>query len=96
MERSILSWKEPFEVGKLEMKLERYVVVGKIICRWEDIEDPSFQLKTPQLKTFQLNDVSNFTFQLNVSRYYCKKSRMDIGLTYLWLGPVKVDDRVPK
>ena len=26
----VFSWKEPFEVGKLEMKLERYVVVGKI------------------------------------------------------------------
>ena len=29
MERSILSWKEPFEVGKLEMKLERIALVGK-------------------------------------------------------------------
>ena len=29
MERSILSWKEPFEVGKLEMKLERMVLIGK-------------------------------------------------------------------
>ena len=38
MERSILSWKEPFEVGKLEMKLERYVVVGKTICSWKDID----------------------------------------------------------
>ena len=37
LERSILSWKEPFEVGKLEMKLERYIVVGKIICSWKDI-----------------------------------------------------------
>ena len=38
LERSILSWKEPFEVGKLEMKLERYVVVGKTICSWKDID----------------------------------------------------------
>ena len=38
MERSILSWKEPFEVGKLEMKLERYVVVGKTISSWKDID----------------------------------------------------------
>ena len=38
MKRSILSWKEPFEVGKLEMKLERYVVVGKTICSWKDID----------------------------------------------------------
>ena len=38
MERSILSWKEPFEVRKLEMKLERYVVVGKTICIWKDID----------------------------------------------------------
>ena len=37
LERSILSWKEPFEVGKLEMKLERYIAVGKIICSWKDI-----------------------------------------------------------
>ena len=29
MERSILSWKEPFEVGKLGMKLERIALVGK-------------------------------------------------------------------
>ena len=29
LERSILSWKEPFEVGKLEMKLERIALVGK-------------------------------------------------------------------
>ena len=29
MERSILSWKEPFEVGKLEMKLERISLAGK-------------------------------------------------------------------
>ena len=29
MERSILSWKEPFEVGKLEMKLERMALIGK-------------------------------------------------------------------
>ena len=29
MERSILSWKEPFEVGKVEMKLERIALVGK-------------------------------------------------------------------
>ena len=34
----MLSWKEPFEVGKLEMKLERYVVVGKIIFSWKDID----------------------------------------------------------
>ena len=38
LERSILSWKEPFEVGKLGMKLERYFVVGKIICSWKDID----------------------------------------------------------
>ena len=25
----MLSWKEPFEVGKLEMKLERIALVGK-------------------------------------------------------------------
>ena len=29
LERSIRSWKEPFEVGKLEMKLERIALVGK-------------------------------------------------------------------
>ena len=32
------SWKEPFEVGNLEMKLDRYVVVGKTICSWKDID----------------------------------------------------------
>ena len=35
LERSILSWKESFEVGKLEMKLERYVVVGKLQMKLE-------------------------------------------------------------
>ena len=34
----VFSWKEPFEVGKLEMKLERYAAVGKTICSWKDID----------------------------------------------------------
>ena len=38
MERSILSWKEPFEVGKLELKLERKNEVGKAHRRWKDID----------------------------------------------------------
>ena len=37
MERSILSWKEPFEVGKLEMKLERISLVGKLQMKLEKI-----------------------------------------------------------
>ena len=37
MERSILSWKEPFEIGKLEMKLERYVAVGKTSIELEEV-----------------------------------------------------------
>ena len=35
MERSILSWKEPFEVGKLEMKLERMALVGRTKMKLE-------------------------------------------------------------
>ena len=37
MERSILSWKEPFEVGKLAMKLERITLVGKLEMKLERI-----------------------------------------------------------
>ena len=37
LERSILSWKEPFEVGKLEMKLERIALVGKHEMKLERI-----------------------------------------------------------
>ena len=35
LERSILSWKEQFEVGKLEMKLERIALVGKLQMKLE-------------------------------------------------------------
>ena len=53
MERTILSWKEPFEVRKnrlklerpnsvgkilLNLKLERPFAVGKTHCSWKDID----------------------------------------------------------
>ena len=59
LERSILSWKEPFEVEKLDMKLERMALVGKKKMKFPT-SFQAFQLQTVLSNLESLFPTKNF------------------------------------
>ena len=73
LERSILSWEEPFEVGKPEVNWKDFVKIGTTNCSW---------------KYFQVNNFTNnnfvgsqkrFDWRIKIFEVFC------VGRSYLYI-----------